>query len=187
MKKLVCTLSMFTLLALTISVFLLASCADTADTDTGDTTTTAATTAATTVGRDTLTNPNLSEERVALLNSVWAAVKDTVDEELTINNLKVGSFYVQCDNAYVCFYQGCQKDDFVFSCPMLSQDTVAGYVFYYSDLTKLTVFEDGRSYSLQGAYSAGVLTEEELRTVWEAYKAKNPGIYADEEWNGITG
>ncbi|MBQ8288840.1 MAG: hypothetical protein IJX76_08755 [Clostridia bacterium] len=171
---------MISILLVLVIGALAVSCADTADT--GNTLgTNATTTAVTTVDRDTLTKPNLSEERVALLNSVWATVKDTVDEELTINNLSVGSFYVQCGNAYVCFYRGCRKDNLILSSPMETQDTVEGYEFYYSDTTKLTVFENGRSYSLQGAYSAGVLTEEELRTVWEAYKAEYPGLYDSDE------
>ncbi|MBQ8288839.1 MAG: hypothetical protein IJX76_08750 [Clostridia bacterium] len=180
-----------TLTLLALAAMLLAGCADTADT--GNTLGTNATTppvtigTVTTVSRDTLTNPDASADRVALLNSVWAAVKDTVGEELTINNLMVGSFYVQSDNAYICFYLGCRKDGTITVAPMLSKDTVEGYEFRYTDTTKLTVFENGRSYSLQGAYSAGVLTEEELRTVWEAYKAEYPRIYDSDEWDYVKG
>ena len=80
------------------------------------------------------------------------------------------------------------KDNMVYDLMMLCKDTVGGYEFRYTNLTKLSVFENGAYYTLGSAYSAGVLTDEELKTVWEAYKAEYPGLYdedSDEEWKDI--
>ena len=174
----------FTLALLTATAVLL-SCADltASPAASSDGTTAATTTAVTTLDRDTLTKPNLTPEREALLRSVWAAVKNTVDKDLTINNLSVASFYVKCGDAYVCFYRGCKKDNTIIDLMMMCKDTVGDYEFRYTNLTKLSVFENGGYYTLSGAYAAGVLTDEELKTVWEAYKAEYPGRYESDSWD----
>lgn len=153
---------------------------DTAKTTTA--VTTAVTTTVTTIDRDVVYNPNaeLTDQQIQLYEAIWAAIQNDVAEEWTINDISVGSFVVQCDEAFVCFFYGCPENG---QADALSEETVEGYQFRYTTLTPLGVFANGHSYSLRSAYSAGVLTKEELRTIWEAYKAKYPGRYESDEWN----
>ena len=114
----------------------LLSCADTAPAASSDGTTAATTTAVitptNTVDRDKLTTPNLSEEDAAFYRAVWAEVKDTVDESVTINDLWVKGKYLKVDDVYMARYQGAKKSGADFTeGPMVTTVTVGGYDFIF--------------------------------------------------------
>ena len=171
------------LLVLTIGLTLL-SCADTADAGTGDTTT-AATTAATTVDRDTLIISDLSEIEVEIITAMWNQYKDNAilnNPSATINSISLDRFFEPCGEGYVLYVI-----DFIPPADSYYSETIAGYEFRYTSILPLSFYSNGTFESLRSAYTDKKMTEDELRTIWEAHKAKNPGIYADEEWNGFQG
>ena len=153
-----------------LTALLLCSCADMgepANTPTPDTTT-AATTAVTTIDRDKINNPEkLTELEIEAKNRVWAVVKPGItNSDITINNVSV-SRVSQFDEAIVCYYQVNTRNQIMMS-PMTWTEEVLGYTFEYPYLElQLFVFANNRKYTLQGAYDAGVLTEDEIRMIWE--------------------
>ena len=162
----------------------LLSCANTAspaassDGTTAATTTAAVITPTNTVDRDKLTTPNLSEEDAAFYRAVWAAVKDTVDESVTINDLWVKGKYLKVDDVYMARYQGANKSGAAFTeGPMITTVTVGGYDFIYGSNLVSSIFTDGKRYSLESAYSSGAITEDQLRRLWELHKEGNIYYY----------
>ncbi|MBQ8381776.1 MAG: hypothetical protein IJX47_01065 [Clostridia bacterium] len=173
----------YALIILTLSSVVLASCDDAADTGSSDGTTAATTTAiitpANTVDRDKLTDPNLSEDDAAFLRAVWAAVKDTVDESVTINDLDV-SKYKKVDDVFMGHYYGNKvTGDYVTAGEMITTVTVGGYDFIFGSTLIPSIFTDGKQYSLESAYSSGAITEDQLRRLWEMHKEGN--LYYDEQ------
>ena len=161
----------YILLVLTIGLTLL-SCADTADTGTGDTTT-AATTAATTVDRDKIVDSGISEDEIAFRQAVWAAVKDTVDDAVTINDLWVSNFK-KVDDVFMGHYSVKQNGNpAVTGGPMITTVTVGGYDFIFGSNLIPSIFTDGKRYSLETAFSCGAITEDQLRQLWEQHKEGN--------------
>ena len=168
----------FTLALLTVTAVLL-SCADLTDppaaSSDSTTVTTAVITPATTIDRDKLTLSDLSEEEIAFYRAVWAAVKDTVDESATINDLEIsGGRYLKVDDVYMAFYQGVRiKGTHFTEGPAVTTVTVAGYDFIFGSTLIPSIFTDGKRYSLESAYSSGAVTEDQLRRLWEMHKEGN--------------
>ncbi len=72
--------------------------------------------------------------------------------------------------AFVCKFYGILPDGAaVTASPMMTEETVAEYKFEYGTTTKLSVFVNGKQYSLEKAYEDGVLTKEQIGEIWEAY------------------
>ena len=178
----------FTLALLTATAVLL-SCADltASPAASSDGTTAATTTAVTTVDRDTLTKPNLTDIEVEIITAMWENYKSAALNNpitfYTINDISLNRFFEPCGDAYVLFVT-----DFMPHGDMLTKETVADCEFRYLSTQRLSVYYAGKFYSLQDAYTASVVTGEEIRTVWEAYKAKYSGNYdpAEEDmWNSM--
>ena len=71
--------------------------------------------------------------------------------------------------AIVCEYT-VVTGNFVALTPSIHTEEVLGYTFEYPYLQyQLYVFANNRRYTLQGAYDAGLLTEDNIRTIWEDY------------------
>lgn len=141
---------------------------------------TASTTPVLTGAQDMLTISGLTEEERAIYDYVWCVVRDTPQARgHTINDLKFGLFKKQYGDVYVCYfnYDDCFRDA-VFTGPnTVYSETIAGYEFRYGKSYGLSVFADYTQYDLQDAYSKGVLTEADVRTIWEDYKAMHPCYY----------
>ena len=178
MKKLL-TLLTLALTLFTLTSLLLVACEDTgapADTSAPDSTTTAATT----IDRDKLTL-SLSKQQEELYRSAWEALKNTVPDYCTINNLQFGTVIMEYDEAFICFYRGflAQEGSWGTAGQAVTHQTVAGYEFIYGSTLQYTVFANGKEYNLETAYDAGVLTEDEIRMIWEEHKKDN--FYYTEE------
>ena len=176
-KNSITALLSLTFVLLTLTALILAGCADMGEpANTGDPAST--TTAVTTIDRDELTLSNLSEQQKKLYHSAWEALKDRLPEDCTINNLVFGSLIMEYDEAIVCYYRGAlsDKSSITEGCGT-TQQTVAGYEFCYSSSLQMAVFANGKKYNLKSAYEAGVLSEDEIRTIWEDHKARNENLY----------
>jgi hypothetical protein len=138
-------------------------------------TTTAATT--TTADRDTLTKSDLTDIEREIIEAMWAKYKKNAAPYYSINTINLDRFFFQCGDAYVLFVI-----DFKAPGEMLTKETIGEYEFRYTDTLSLSVYHDGEFTSLEGAYASGILSDDELKTVWEAYQAKYPGIYDSDEW-----
>ena len=163
---------------LTLTALLLCGCGETgapADTSAPD-----STTAVTTIDRDKLTL-SLSKQKQALYRSAWEALKNMVPEYCTINNLQFGTVIMEYDEAFICFYRGflARQGDTVTEGGAYTYQTVAGYEFIYGSTLQYTVFANGKKYNLETAYNAGVLTEDEIRMIWEEHKAGNSIYYTE--------
>lgn len=161
------------LLILLMGVTLL-SCADTAPAASPDGTTAATTTAVTTADRDTLTKPDLSEIEVEIIEAMWAKYKSQAESYFTINDISLNRFFEPCGDGYVLFVT-----DFIPPADMLWEETIEEYEFRYSNITQLYYYLDGEFYTLQMAYASKMITDDQLRTVWEAYKVKFPSYYKE--------
>ena len=161
---------------LTLTALLLCGCADMGES--ADTTTTVATTAVTEDPRDVLTNPELyTELEIKALKAVWAAVKKTVNKDLTINDVMIAGLrsptpkgLYEFGDAIVCVYQGCAKSGYHLGIDDPQSEFVLDYEFHYQGSKRLKVFLNGRYYTLTGAYEEGILTEEDIVTIWQDYK-----------------
>ena len=168
---------------LTLTALLLCGCADMGDpadtpADISPDTTTVATTAATTIDRDVISNPErYSDLEIKAMRAVWATVENTVDQKYTINNLFIDGLGAPTDkgiyefgDAIVCIYRGCA--DVMYHLPMDNEQSefVLDYEFRYQDSKRLNVFLSGRTYTLTDAYDEGILTEEDIVTIWQDYK-----------------
>jgi hypothetical protein len=172
------------ILTLTLAaLLLLTACAapseDAATPSTPPVTTSATTTAATTTtaDRDTLTKPDLTDIEREIIEAMWAKYKKNAAPYYSINTINLDSFFFQCGDAYALFVI-----DFKAPEEMLTKETIGEYEFRYTDTLSLSVYHDGEFTSLAGAHASGILSDDELKTVWEAYKAKYPGIYDSDEW-----
>ena len=136
--------------------------------------------------RDTLTRPHLSESEKALYHAAWTALKDTVPEDYTINDLLFPDVWIQCGDAFICsFYKWRQTADQtvgVVKDPL----TVAGY-YFYSGL-QFTVFANDSSYKLHYAYARKIISADDVAAFYEVYKEKHPTMAspADEYGNSDT-
>ena len=119
--------------------------------------------------RDTLANPEqYTELELQAIYAIWAAYKETHQEFLTINDILPDDVSIHGD-AVVCYdYVGTFPGD------ALSVDTALGYRFVYPTLQQKRVFANGTVYTFQEAYDAGVLTEEDIRALWEEHKKQYP-------------
>lgn len=138
-------------------------------------TTTAATT--TTADRDTLTKPDLTDIEREIIEAMWAKYKKNAAPYYSINTINLDRFFFQCGDAYALFVI-----DFKAPGQMLTEEFIGEYEFRYTDTLSLSVYHDGEFTSLAGAHASGILSDDELKTVWEAYQAKYPGIYESDEW-----
>ena len=176
MKRRFSTLSLSITLA---ALLLLTACASpsegTAITTPPANTTTAATT--TTADRDTLTKPDLTDIEREIIEAMWAKYKKNAAPHYSINTINLDRFFFQCGDAYVLFVI-----DFKAPGEMLTKETIGEYEFRYTDTLSLSVYHDGEFTSLAGAHASGIISDDELKTVWEAYQAKYPGMYESDEW-----
>ena len=168
---------------LTLAALLLVGCeaATNSGTQTPDQTTAATTTApVTTLDRDTLANPEAySELKLKAVKAVWEASKGTVKNDLTINHVAILSEIYEYDEAIVCM---AQIGSILMSSPGHTEEAVLDYEFRYGDSDQYKVYANCKEYSLSEAYTAGVLTEDEIRSLWEAHKAAN-SIYYEEDFS----
>ena len=166
---------------LILAALLLAGCeaATNSGTQTPDQTTAATTTApVTTLDRDTLTNPETySELKLKAVKAIWNASKEKVKNDLTINHVEILSDIYEYDEAIVCM---AQIGSVLMSSPGQTEETVLEYEFIYGYTDQYKVYANGKEYSLSEAYTAGVLTKEEIRSLWEVHKAKNSLYYEHE-------
>ena len=63
------------------------------------------------------------------------------------------------------------------SSPGQTEERVLGYEFIYGYSDHYEVYANGKKYSLNTAYTEGVLTEEEIRSLWKAHKATHSIYY----------
>ena len=178
MKKLLTPLLSLTLVLLTLTALILAGCDDIDEPAiTGEPAVT--TTAVTTIDRDELTLSNLSELQKKLYHSAWEALKDYLPEDCTIDHLVFGNQIAEYDEAIVCYYRGILSDKYngITEGPGTTRQTVAGYEFCYVSSLQMAVFANGKKYNLKSAYEAGVLSEDEIRMIWEDHKARNEDLY----------
>ena len=169
------------ILTLTLAaLLLLSSCAapseDAANTTPPATTTTTAATT-TTADRDTLTKPDLTDIEREIIEAMWAKYKKNASWHQSINTINLDRFFFQCGDAYVLFVI-----DFKAPGLMHTEEFIGEYEFRYSNTLSLSVYHDGEFTSLADAYASGIISDDELKTVWEAYQAKYPGIYESDEW-----
>ena len=150
---------------LTLAALLLVGCADMGDPIGSEP---SATTAATTDARDVIENPEqYTELELKARKAIWAAVKDSVREDLTINDLDIYRVLMEHKGAFVASYMGCPGPA---PEPMVTEETVLDYMFKYNYYNiQYDVLSDGEFYSLQEAYDEGIFTEEDIRIVWEAH------------------
>ena len=132
-----------------------------------------ATTAVTTDERDVIETPEkYTELELKAKKAVWAYSKIGItNPDVTINNVMVSNISEYGD-AIVCYYT-IVTGNFVALTPSIHTEEVLGYTFEYPYLQyQLYVFANNRRYTLQGAYDAGLLTEDNIRTIWEQYNGK---------------
>lgn len=153
---------------LTLAALLLVGCADMGDPIGSEP---SATTAATTDARDVIETPEqYTELELNARKAIWAAVKDSVREDLTINDLDIYRVLMEHKGTFVVSYLGCPGPA---PQPMETEETVLDYTFKYNYYNiQYKVLSGGKFYSLQSAYDEGIFTEEDIRIVWEAHKAK---------------
>lgn len=156
---------------LTLAALLLVGCADMGDPN--RTLATEATTApaVTTVDRDKINNPGqYTELELKAKKAVWEYSKPGItNPDVTINNVMVYNVS-QYGDAIVCSYNIVTGDVMVMS-PMITTEEVLGYTFEYPYIQlQLYVFANEGRHTLQGAYEAGLLTEDNIRTIWEKHK-----------------
>ena len=168
------------LLSITLAALLLLSACNTPASDPTPTppatTTTAATT--TTVDRDTLQNPDLTDIEREIIEAAWDEYKANAEAHYTINNVRI-TYLEPCGDAYVLFIT-----DFKPFLEWYTSETIVGnhdYEFRYSTSQSLKVYRDGKFSSLQYALDNGVISEDELSTVWNAYKTKHSDLYDSNE------
>ena len=153
---------------LILAALLLAGCADMGDPIGSEP---SATTAATTDERDVIKNPGqYTELKLKAKQAVWEYSKPGItNPDVTINNVMVYNVS-QYGDAIVCSYNIVTGDVMV-TLPMITTEEVLGYTFEYPYVhLKLYVFANEGRYTLQGAYEAGLLTEDNIRTIWENHK-----------------
>lgn len=124
--------------------------------------------------QDTLTRPHLSESEKALYHAAWAALKDTVPEDYTINDLLFPGVWIQCGDAFICSsYKWEQTKDQTVGI-FYSSLTVAGHYFKYGE--QFTVFANDRAYKLHFAYARRIVSADDVAAFYEAYKEKHPNL-----------
>ena len=158
---------------LILAALLLVGCADMGEP--GSTLATEATTApaVTTVDRDKINNPEkYTELELKAKKAVWEYSKPGItNPDVTINNVMVSNV-AQYGDAIVCYYT-IVTGNFVALTPSIHTEEVLGYTFEYPYLQyQLYVFANKGRHTLQGAYDAGLLTEDNIRTIWEQYNGK---------------
>lgn len=52
------------------------------------------------------------------------------------------------------------------------KETVAGFTFHYPDTITLDVYCDNRVYNLQEAYESGIMTRDDIKTLYQRYSVK---------------
>ena len=120
-----------------------------------------------------------SNEERALWKYVWRVVKQNVPSEYTINDLQFGAFKKQYGDLFVCYFNSdhCVEYPILTGVTAVYSETVAGYEFRYGYNFSLSVFANYARYELPEAYEKGILTQEQVRTIWEDYKAMHPCYY----------
>ena len=153
---------------LILAALLLVGCADMGDPNGTQPSTT---TAVTTDARDVIETPEkYTELELKVRKAIWAVIKDSRREELTINDIDIYKVLMEHKGAFVVSYMGCPGPALQ---PMETEETVLGYTFKYNYYNiQYTVFSGGEFYSLQSAYDEGVFTEEDIRIVWEKHNEK---------------
>ena len=160
---------------LTLASLLLVGCADMGE-PIG--TQPSATTAVTTDARDVIETPEkYTELELKVRKAIWAAVKDSVREDLTINDIDIYKVLMEHKGAFVLSYMGCPGPALQ---QMETEETVLDYTFKYNYYNiQYDVLSDGKFYSLQEAYDEGIFTEEDIRIVWEKHKEEYPFYYQE--------
>ena len=158
---------------LTLAALLLVGCADMRDPNGAQP---SAPTAVTTDERDVIETPEkYTELELKARKAIWAAVKDSVREDRTINDLDIYSVLMEHKGAFVASYMGCPGPA---PEPMVTEETVLDYTFKYNYYNiQYKVLSGGEFYSLQSAYDEGIFTEEDIRIVWEKHKEEYPFYY----------
>ena len=137
--------------------------------------------------RDQLTS-DLSAETRAIYEYVWCVVRDMPQAQgYTINDLKFGGFIKMYEDKVVCYfnYNNFIHDHAFTGVSTVYSETVAGYEFRYGGTLRLSVFADYTQYDLSTAYQNGVLTQDEIRMIWEDYKSYH-GRYYEISPDGVT-
>ncbi len=123
---------------------------------------------------DTLTDTHLSESEKQLYHAAWAALKDSVPDDYTINDLLFPGVWIQCGDAFICSsYKWEQTKNLTIG---LVRDplSVAGYFFYSG--RQFTVFANDRAYKLDQAFTDGIVSADDLSRFYKAYREKNPTL-----------
>lgn len=125
-----------------------------------------------------LLNYGLPPKERFIWQYIWKVVKNDVPEEYTINDLEFGAFRKRYDDVIVCYfnYDHCVEPIITGLTPVYSE-TVAGYEFRCGYNYGLSVFFNYAHYDLPTAYEQGVLTKEQVRKIWEDYKAMHACYY----------
>ena len=126
-----------------------------------------------------LLNYGLPPKERFIWQYIWKVVKNDVPEEYTINDLEFGAFRKQYDDIIVCYfnYDYCVEYPILTGLTPVYSETVAGYEFRCGHNYGLSVFYNYTHYDLPTAYAQGVLTKEQVRTIWEDYKAMHSCYY----------
>ena len=129
------------------------------------------TTAVTTDTRDVIETPEkYTELELNARKAIWAVIKDSLREDLTINDIDIYKVLMEHKGAFVVSYMGCPGPALQ---PMETEETVLDYTFKYNYYNiQYTVVSGGAFYSLQSAYDEGIFTEEDIRIVWEKHNEK---------------
>lgn len=139
--------------------------------------------------RNILTNPQLlTEDEIKIVKAMWYKNLSFVTNyrpDMTINTVAEhfkDEFFLPCGGGYVFF-----EYDFVEQRnpdTRHHQDTIGGYDFRSTSGDTLYYYQDGYFFPLNASYGANwaQITEEQLKEIWEAYKAKYPEYYESEEW-----
>ncbi len=153
-----------TLIFLALAALMLVGCADMSD----PIGTQPSTTVVTTDARDVIETPEkYTELELNARKALWAAVKDSVREDLTINDPVIYSVLMEHNGAFVILYAGCPSPA---PAPMEAKETVLGYTFKYGYYNiRYQVVSGGKLYSLQSACEEGVFTQDDIRIIWEKH------------------
>lgn len=112
--------------------------------------------------RDILTKSDLTDLQKELYHAVWEYRKDDLPESYTINHLSFRPWILKIRDLYICF----PKQEVGYA---VTTVCVEGYAFVYNDTAQLQVFAHGEFHTLQSAYDVGILSIDDIRTIWLAY------------------
>ena len=166
---------------LTLTALLLCGCADMGSADTPADSTAATTPAVTEDPRDVLTNPEaLTPIQLEITKATWKNHRELLQNSPTLSYITIDmvaehfsrTFLVPCGKGYAVV-------DFAFIAPGMAEtkELLGSYEFRYTTTHQLSYYENGQFYDLEDAYTAKLFTDDDLRSVWEAYKETHLDLY----------